>query len=178
VLNPGTWKQTEQSDPDRKWRRLKSHPLWEEFELRLRHHWSPRKVVDWLVTDHPKARRVSHQTFYRYLQGKPDSWFVSEVVVAGAPKWLHGRVSRLMILKEHAAAIEVMKERLQAMLTLERRWNGLPIPEVTRNMELLGKMLEQHLKLQLQTSEPVFGVFSGLKGMPVGENDPETIGAS
>ena len=126
------------AEPDRKWRRLKSHPLWEEIELRLRHHWSPRKVVDWLVTDHPKAKRVSHQTFYRYLHGKPDSWFVSDLVVAGAPKWLHGRVSRLMILEEHAAAIEVMKERLQAILALERgcrrgrhRRRG-PIPGVVR----------------------------------------------
>ena len=162
------------AEPDRKWRRLKSHPLWEEIELRLRHHWSPRKVVDWLVTDHPKAKRVSHQTFYRYLHGKPDSWFVSDLVVAGAPKWLHGRVSRLMILEEHAAAIEVMKERLQAILALERGWNGMLIPEVRANMELLGRMLEQHMKLQRTMGLlPWGGPTSGLKEIPPGEDNAD-----
>ena len=151
MLTPGTRKHTEQADPDRKWRRLKAHELWDEIEIRLRHRWSPRKVTRWLEHEYPKAERVSFKTLYRYLEDKPKAWFVSELVVAGAPKKYQGRVSRLMILEEHAAAIEVMKERLQAMLALERGWNGVLIPEVRANMELLGRMFEQHLKLQQTT---------------------------
>jgi hypothetical protein len=36
------------------------------------------------------------------------------------------------------------------MLTIERGWSGVPIPEICANMELFGKMVEQHLKFAYQ----------------------------
>jgi hypothetical protein len=112
VPAPGTWKQADQAAPDRKWRRLKTHKLWDDIEIRLRHRWSPRKVESWLKTEYPKVLPVSFKTLYRYLHNKPEGWFVSELVIAGASKVTHSRVSRLLVLEEHAAALELLKERI------------------------------------------------------------------
>jgi hypothetical protein len=60
------------------------------------------------------------------------------------------RVTRLMVLEEHAQTIELLKTRINRMLSWETEMKGLPFPEVWANLDVLARMLEQHLKMQQQ----------------------------
>lgn len=60
------------------------------------------------------------------------------------------RVTRLMVLEEHAQTIELLKTRINRMLSWETELKGLPFPEVWANLDVLARMLEQHLKMQQQ----------------------------
>jgi hypothetical protein len=141
------WRQRAADDPEARWGWLKRHPRWEEIELRLRHRWTPRDVERWLRTQHPDAKTVSYQTLYRYLENKDEVWYVAPLVVAAE---LRRGVARLMVMQEHTALIEALKMRIRGALTLEASMGGLLIPEVRLNLELLGRLLGQHLKIQQQ----------------------------
>jgi hypothetical protein len=88
----------------------------------------------WLEHECPKAERVSLKTLYHYLEDKPEGWFVSELVVAGASKKYQGRVSRLMVLEEHAEAIDLQKMRIREMRGFEQKMEGMPVSEVRANL--------------------------------------------
>jgi hypothetical protein len=150
-------------DPEARWAWIRRHPFWDEIELRLRHKWSPREVAKWLQEQHPDARTVSFKTLYRYLEDKDDEWFVTELVVS--PQLRRG-VSRLMVLQEHTQLILALKKRLQAALALEQSLSGLLMAEVRVNMELLGRLLTQHLKIQQQLGvAPVMPAAGKLEGL-------------
>jgi hypothetical protein len=61
---------------------------------------------------------------------------------------LERRVTRLMVLEEHAQAIELLKTRVNGMLSWETEMKRFPLPEVGANLDVLERMLEQHFKLQ------------------------------
>jgi hypothetical protein len=160
------WRDRDQQDPERRWRWLKKHPLWEEIELRLRHRWSPREVERWLRTDHATVKPVSFQTLYRYLEEKPEEWYIAAWAVS--PR-LQRSVSRLMVLEEHAALYEAMKRRVIKLLELETAMNGLPIPETRAGMEVLTRMLEAHQRMLQQMG--VVPSVGGALGRPA-DDDP------
>jgi hypothetical protein len=53
-----------------------------------------------------------------------------------------------MVLEEHAQTIELLKTRINGMLSWEREMQGIPLPEAWANLAVLGRTLEQHFKLQ------------------------------
>ena len=57
------------------------------------HRWTPREVTKWLRTQHPDERSVSFQSLYKYLEDKPEDWFVTELIVS---ERLHRGVFRLL----------------------------------------------------------------------------------
>ncbi len=130
-------------------RRLRRLPHWDEIEIRLRHRWSPWRVVSWYKERWPSERPPSHMTLYRFLEGKPETWFVGkltlqEIVTPG--------VTRLLVLEEHTSMCELQKARLMTFLQMERQQKeggfGLPIPEIRANLELLNRMFNDNLRIQ------------------------------
>jgi hypothetical protein len=122
--------------------------------MRLQHRWTPREVEAWLKREHPDKKQVSFQTFYRYLDEKPEAWYVSPLIVA-APE-LRRRVTRVMVLEQHAELLDALRERIQRALALEATMQGLLMPELRANMELLDRMLERHFRLRQQAGlEPI-----------------------
>jgi len=168
---PVTWKQSRQADPDRKWRKLLAHPLWDEIETRLRSRWSPRRVVIWLEREHPKTPKIHFVTMYRYLQDKPAGWFIDPLVFLEGHRG-YSRVSRLMVMEEHAEAFLLLKRRVDKAAELEAGFDGMLYPEVRANIELLARMTEQHLKMQQALGyAPAGGQYARVQGMPLNEDD-------
>jgi len=78
-----------------------------------------------------------------------------------------------MVLEEHAQTIELLKTRINGMLSWETEMKGLPLPEVWANLDVLARMLEQHLKMQQQLGYiPNSGLCSSAKGIPLNGDDP------
>ncbi len=74
-------------------------------------------------------------------------------------------VNRLMILEEHAHTIELLKTQINLMLSWEREMQGIPLPEAGANLAVLGRMLEQHFKLQQALGYiPSGGLYAGRRG--------------
>lgn len=128
----------------------------------------------------PASLRISNRpNFAGSFRGGPDrarsagspASFVTELWPPPGDASFRECVSLITVLEDHVAAIELMQERLQVVLTLDRVWNGVSVPEVPRRMELPSRMLEQLLKLEQQVGIRPDGVYSRLKGMPLGEND-------
>lgn len=142
-------------------RRLRRWAHWDEVELRLRHGWSPHRVVSWYRQLWPGERPPSVMTLYRFLAGKPKSWFVT-------PLTLHelatGRLPRVLALERHAQLTELQLDRVMTFLRLEREGFGLPIPEVRANIELADRMLERQLRMQQELGlEPRVGAAEALR---------------
>jgi hypothetical protein len=143
------WRYRSQAeDRESRWAWLTKHPKWDEIEQRLRHRWSPREVQRWLKTRYPDQKSIHFTTLYRYLEDKDAEWFVTELVAS--PRLQRG-VARLMVLQEHARLIEALKGRLKAALTLEQSLSGLLMTEVRTNMDLLGRLLSEHFRMQQQS---------------------------
>jgi hypothetical protein len=84
---------------------------------------------------------------------------------------LKRRVTRLMVLEEHAQTIELLKTRINGMLSWETEMKGLPLPEVGADLDVLGRMFEQHFKLQQALGYiPSGGLYAGRKARHLGED--------
>jgi hypothetical protein len=138
--------------------------------MRLRHRWNPREVERWLRTDHPSVKPVSYMTLYRYVGDKGPDWFISDLVPAEG--LLRRHVTRLLVLDQHAELVDAMRQRIQRAFTMEVNLHGLLMPELHANMDLLGRLLEQHLKLQQQAGVmPTSPRAPGLGEDDTGDND-------
>jgi hypothetical protein len=106
------------------------------------------------------------------------AWRVSQMSVGRLLKcgWrgdgkLERRVTRRMILEEHAQTIELLKTRINEMLSWETEMGGLLLPEVGANLDVLARMFEQHFKLQQALGyTPSGGLYAGRKARRLGED--------
>jgi hypothetical protein len=135
-------------------RRLAGYAHWEEIQVRLQHRWPPDRVVRWHQHQYP-GEPCPPKTTFRYVKAKPPSWFISRLVLAESGT---RTVHRQRVAERQAELIETMIMRLQAALKLEKEMNGILIPEVTRNFELMNRMLMDHFRvLQELGVEPKMG---------------------
>ena len=128
----------------RRERRLRTHPQWDQVELRLRSGWTPRRVVAWCRERFPGDEPLSSATLYRFIKGKDESWFIPRL------KWLELAEEpspEVLALEQHAALIQTHSARCNESLKLERGL-GRPLPEARRNLELLNRMLVEHQGLR------------------------------
>ena len=128
----------------RRERRLRTHPQWDQVELRLRSGWTPRRVVAWCRERFPGDEPLSAATLYRHIKGKDESWFIPRL------RWLElaGEPSPEDLAREqHAALIQTHSARCNESLKLERSL-GRPLPEARHNLELLNRMLVEHQGLR------------------------------
>jgi len=128
----------------RRERRLKTHPHWDEVELRLRSGWTPRRVVAWCREHFPGDEPLSAPTLYRFLKAKDKGWFIPRL------KWLELAEEpspEVLALEQHAALIQTHSARCNESLKLERDL-GRPLPEARHNLELLNRMLVAHQQLR------------------------------
>jgi hypothetical protein len=128
-----------------RWRFLRKHPLFEEIELRLRHHWTGQDVEDWLTRDNPEQPAIDAVLLDRYRQAQPPRWQVPVLV----PATLGRRQARLLALEEHSALCSVQLDRCRRFLEFEQGI-GVPVPEVRANIEVLARLLVEQVRLQQQ----------------------------
>jgi hypothetical protein len=85
-------------------------------------------------------------TLYRYLEDKPESWYVAHLVLEQSET---ARVPRrIMVLEQQANLIETQKLRLNRALEKEHSMDGHLTPEVRANIELTNRLLNDHLRNQ------------------------------
>jgi hypothetical protein len=146
-------------------RRLAGYAHWEEIQVRLQHRWPPDRVVRWHQHQYPGEPCPPKTTLFRYVKAKPPSWFISRLVLAESGT---RTVHRQLVAERQAELIETMIMRLQAALKLEKEMNGILVPEVTRNFELMNRMLMDHFRvLQELGVEPKRGLMA-----PAGGGEP------
>lgn len=130
---------------DRRGQRLEELENWEEVELRLRHRWSPYRVVKWykerLPTDDPPIVRTLYSSCR--ARNRHGSW--NHCSLSRRAK---ERLPRVLALKEQASLIETMIMRSSKTVAMESSMNGLLYPELRANIELLDRMLARHLASQ------------------------------
>jgi len=136
----------------RRERRLRTHPRWDQVELRLRSGWTPRRVVAWCRERFPGDEPLSSATLYRFIKSKDESWFIPRL------KWLELAEEpspEVLALEQHAALIQTHSARCNESLKLERDL-GRPLPEARHNLELLNRMLVGHQQLRWEAGlEPI-----------------------
>jgi len=150
-------------------RRLAGFAHWEEIQVRLQHRWPPDRVVRWHRHQYPGEPCPPKTTLFRYVKSKPPGWFISRLVLAESGTQT---VHRELVAERRAELIETMIMRLQAALKFEKEMNGILVPEVTRNFELLNRMLMDHFRvLQELGVEPRHGSMAPT-GAPAAESGP------
>ena len=125
-------------------RRLARFKHWEEIQVRLRHRWLPDRVIRWHQGQWPSEPCPPKTTLFRYVKSKPPGWFVSKLVLAESGT---RTVHRQLVAERQAELIETMIMRLQVALKFEKEMNGILVPEVTRNFELLDRILMDHFRV-------------------------------
>lgn len=135
--------------------RVERYPRWDEIELRLRHRWPPAQVIRWFTETHPAEALPCARTLNKYVQGRPESWFVPALLLDDAARGMAGRrverrLQRLLVLERQAELISALTMRINRALDTEMKLEGFLLPEVRQNMELLAKMLKAHLDAQIE----------------------------
>ena len=83
-------------------------------------------------------------TLFRYIKSKPPGWFVSRLVLAeSGTETAH----KQLVAERQSELIESLVTRLQAARTFEQGLNGQLMPEVTKNYELLNRVLVEHFRV-------------------------------
>lgn len=109
------------------------------------HRWTPRDVIEWHRGAYPGDESPAERTLYRFLSGQTKEWFLEELFVHQVGKT---RLPRILVLETEAMLIEMQKLRVSQALAAERQMNGLLYPELRANVELLHRMLRDHLIAQ------------------------------
>jgi hypothetical protein len=125
-------------------RRLEQYEHWEELLVRLQHRWPIDRVIRWHEHTYPGASCPAKTTLFRYVKAKQPSWFVSRLVLAAAGTQ---PVHRQLVAQRQAELIETLIMRLNRGLQIEEGLQGFLVPEVTRNFELLHRMLTDHFRV-------------------------------
>jgi hypothetical protein len=126
-----------------RWKFLRKVPLFEEIELRLRHHWTGGDVVEWLVRENPQHPQIDAVLLDRFVAEQGPDWRLP-VLVERLPG---RRAARILALEEHTQLVRAQLARCRAFLAIERGIS-LPMSEVRANLELLGRLLAEQMKLQ------------------------------
>ena len=128
--------------------RLEQLEHWDEIELRLRWRWTPYEIERWHKQRWPGETPPSVRTLYRYLKNKTATWFVSTLTQAELGT---GVMPRLNVLQEQAHAIETLKLRVRTMLEDA----SSPAHEIRASLDLLSRMLNDHLRAQQELGQVV-----------------------
>jgi hypothetical protein len=136
-------------------RRLRQHPQWEEIELRLRCRWAPERVIRWLVEKCPGEPHPSKMTLFRFVKSKPDAWFIAPLL----PGQTGTRsVPRQLVVQRQSELLELQVMRVAGARQVELAMDGLLIPEVGRQIDLLDRMYLNHFRTQQELGlEPKHG---------------------
>jgi uncharacterized protein (DUF2126 family) len=136
-------------------RRLEAYSHWDELLVRLQHRWAPDRVIRWHEQQYPGEPCPPKTTLFRYVKSKPPGWFISRLVLAESGT---RTVRNQLVVERQSELIESLVMRLQAARQFEEGMNGLLIPEVTKNYELLSRLLVEHFRvLQEMGLEPKHG---------------------
>lgn len=130
-------------------RRLRALEHWDEIDIRLRCRHSPERILAWHQRAYPTAQLPSIRTLYRYLADQAETWFVPSLLLE---ETVRARMPHLLVAEEHAELVLTQKLRLRNGLRLEQGdgtaerpgMGGLLYQEVTRNVELTGRLLVDH----------------------------------
>src|SRR6266540_5002821 len=126
-------------------RRMAGFKHWEEIQVRLQHRWPIRRVIAWHQRKYPGEPSPARMTLLRYVKSKPPGWFFSRLVLAESGtrtfQWQ-------LVAERQAELLETMIMRLQAALKFEKEMNGILVPEVRKNFDLLNRMLLEHFRVQ------------------------------
>jgi hypothetical protein len=153
-------------------RRLQAYPHWDEIQVRLQHRWAVDRVVRWHQEKFPGAPCPSRMTLYRYLKTKGQGWFISRLILAESG--MQTAQSQL-VSERQSEMIETMVMRLAAGREFERAMNGLLVPEVTKNFDLLDRMLLNHFRVRQEMGlEPKHGSMAPT-GSPAAESGTEKL---
>src|SRR5262245_38051480 len=126
-------------------RRLMALPYWDEIEVRLRHRWTPDRVLEWYRRTYPDEPAPSRMSLYRYLKSQGASWYVPELVIKQTATT---SVSRILVIEKQANLIRTQMLRLNSALAFEAKQESSMSSEVRANLELLNRLLESHRKAQ------------------------------
>jgi hypothetical protein len=63
-------------------RRLEAFAHWPEILVRLQHRSPPDRVIRWFQEKFPGAPCPPKSTLRRYIKSKPESWFISRLILA------------------------------------------------------------------------------------------------
>ena len=99
--------------------------------------------MDWLVRENPQHPQIDAFLLDRYVAEQGPGWRIP-VLVERLPG---RRAARILALEEHTELVRAQLERCRAFLVVERGIQ-LPMPEVRANLELLGRLLAEQMKLQ------------------------------
>jgi hypothetical protein len=148
-------------------RRLQAYPHWDEIQVRLQHRWAPDRVIKWHLEKFPGAPCPPKTTLFRYVRSKPSGWFVSQLILAeGGTRTVRSQ----LVAERQSELIESMFMRLAAARQFEASMNGLLIPEVGRQYDLLDRMLVNHFRVLQETGlEPKHGSMAPT-GAPAAES--------
>src|SRR4030095_6792594 len=136
-------------------RRLQAYPPWDEIQLRLQHRWSPDRVIRWHEQQYPGDQCPAKTTLFRYLKSKPPGWFVSRLILTESGT---KTVQNQLAAERQSELIESQVMRRAAARQFEDGMNGLLIPEVSKNYDLLSRLLVDHFRvLQEMGLEPKQG---------------------
>jgi hypothetical protein len=136
-------------------RRLQAYPHWDEIQVRLQHRWSPDRVIRWHEQQYPGDQCPAKTTLFRYLKSKPPGWFVSRLILTESGT---KTVQNQLVAERQSELIESQVMRLAAARQFEDGMNGLLIPDVSRNYDLLSRLLVEHFRvLQEMGLEPKQG---------------------
>jgi len=92
-------------------RRLEAYPHWDEILVRLQHRWPPYAVISWHEKMWPGEPVPPRTTLFRYVKSKPESWFVSKLVLTqSGPR----SIRRQLVAERQAELIESQVMRLAA----------------------------------------------------------------
>lgn len=148
-------------------RRLEAFAHWPEILVRLQHRWPPDRVIRWYQEKFPGTPCPTKSTLVRYVKSKSPSWFISKLVLAENGT---RTVQYQLVSERQSELIESMFMRLAAARQFEDGMNGLLIPEVGRQYDLLDRMLLNHFRgLQEIGLEPKQGSMA-----PTGAPPPES----
>jgi hypothetical protein len=91
---------------DRREANLRKFTAWPQIEVRLKHRWSPDRVLEWHNRRFPGEAAPNRRTLFRFLEDKPESWFVS---LLDPYDLVTGKVTEhVIVLEEQAAMIDVI----------------------------------------------------------------------
>ena len=123
--------------------------------MRLQHRWSPDHVIRWHEQQYPGDPCPAKTTLFRYLKARPPGWFVSRLILTESGT---KTVRNQLVAERQSELIESQVMRVAAARQFEEGMSGMLIPEVSKNYELLGRMLVDHFRvLQELGLEPKHG---------------------
>ena len=152
---PGAGKLT---TAERRRHRLEQFPHWADIEARLCYRHSPWAVVAWHKERFPKDPPPGVHTLYMFLADQGPGWLIDP---PAPPEAGIRRLAKILVVEEQQYLIGVQKHRLRKQVEMETGMLGLPIPEVARNVELLDRLLMNHLRAQQELGlEPKVATFA------------------